>query len=67
MRDLKVLTGQRVVVASEGSTLRGVIESASRGFVTLVDVTDVGRPEPVPVIGQVLVPTRRVLYVQVVV
>lgn len=66
MRDLKVLTGQRVVVASEGSTLRGVLESATRRFVSLVEVTDVGRPEPVPVVGRVLIPAGRILYVQVV-
>lgn len=66
MRDLKVLTGQRVIVASDGSTLRGVLESATRGFVSLVDATDVGRPEPVPVLGRVLIPAGRILYVQVV-
>lgn len=67
MRDLKVLTGQRVVIAGEGSTLRGVLESATRQFVTLVDVEDVDRGDPVPVRGKVLIPARRVLYVQVVV
>lgn len=66
MRDLKVLTGQLVVVSSVGATLRGVLESATRSFVSLVDVVDVDRPEPVQVPGSVLIPTSRVLYVQVV-
>lgn len=66
MRELKSLTGQTVIVASEGATLRGVIESATRSLVTLVDVVDVDRPDPVPVSGAVLIPASRVKYVQVV-
>lgn len=66
MRELKTLTGRTVVVASDGATLRGVLESATRSFVTLVDVVDVDRPDPVPVAGSVLVPASRITYVQVV-
>lgn len=67
MRDLKILTGHRVVVSADGSVLRGVLESATRRFVTLIDVDDVERGEPKPVKGTVLVPVSRVRYVQVVV
>lgn len=66
MRELKTLTGRTVVVASDGATLRGVLESATRSFVTLVDVVDVDRPVPAPISGAVLVPSSRITYVQVV-
>lgn len=66
MRELKTLTGRTVVVASDGATLRGVLESATRSFVTLVDVVDVDRPAPAPIAGAVLVPASRITYVQVV-
>lgn len=66
MRELKTLTGRTVVVASDGATLRGVLDSATRSFVTLVDVVDVDRPEPTPIAGAVLVPASRITYVQVV-
>ena len=67
MRELKTLTGRTVVVASDGATLRGVLDSATRAFVTLVDVADVDRPTPVPIAGAVLIPAARVTYVQVVI
>lgn len=67
MRELKVLTGRRVVVASDGAILRGTIESATRAFVTLIDAEDVDRPEPTPLVGLVLIPAGRVRYVQAVV
>lgn len=66
MRELKTLTGRTVVVASDGATLRGVLESATRSFVTIVDVVDVDRPVPAPISGAVLVPASRITYVQVV-
>ena len=66
MRELKTHTGRTVVVASDGATLRGVLESATRSFVTLVDVVAVDRPEPTPIAGAVLVPASRITYVQVV-
>lgn len=66
MRELKVLTGTTVVVASDGVTLRGVLESATKAFVTLVDAVDVSRPDPAPIAGMVLIPASRVNYVQVV-
>ncbi|GAA3947929.1 hypothetical protein [Microbacterium soli] len=67
MRELKTLTGRPVVVCTDGATLRGVVESATRAFVTLVDVEDVDRPIPAPIAGAVLIPARRVKYVQVVI
>lgn len=66
MRELRALTGRTVVVCSDGATLRGVLESATRAFVVLVDVWDVDRPTPTPVDGLVLVPASRVKYVQAV-
>lgn len=66
MRELKVLTGRTVVVASTGATVRGVIESVTRSFVTLVDAVEVGAGSPKPIDGMVLIPTGRVLYVQAV-
>jgi hypothetical protein len=66
MRELKVLTGRTVVVASDGVTLRGVLESATKSFVTLIEAVDVGRPDPSPIAGMVLIPASRVNYVQAV-
>lgn len=66
MRELKTLTGRTVVVASDGATLRGVLESATRSFVTLVDAVDVSRPDHSSIAGAVLMPARRIQYVQVV-
>ena len=66
MRELKTLTGRTVVVASDGATLRGVLESATRSFVTLVEVVAVDRPQQTPIAGSVLVPVPRISYVQVV-
>lgn len=66
MRELKILTGQRVVVAADGATVRGILDSATRSFVTLVDATDVDRPEPAALAGAVLIPVSRVRYVQAV-
>ena len=67
VRELKILTGSRVVVASDGATLRGVLESATRSFITLVDAEDVDRTEPVALAGSVLIPASRVRYVQAVI
>lgn len=67
MRELNVLTGKTVVVASTGATLRGVLESATRSFVTLVDAVDVGSGGSKAIAGLVLIPASRVLYVQAVV
>lgn len=67
MRELKILTGRRVIIASEGATVRGILESATRAFVTLVEVEDVDRPEPTPIAGQVLIPVARIRYVQAVI
>ncbi|WP_431785370.1 hypothetical protein [Microbacterium maritypicum] len=66
MRELKTLTGRTVVVASDGATLRGVLESATRSFVTLVEVVAVDRAEPTLIAGAVLIPASRITYVQVV-
>ncbi len=66
MHELKTLTGRRVVIALDSATLRGIIASATRRFVTLYNVEDVGRPDPAAVAGSVLIPVNRVIYVQVV-
>lgn len=66
MRDLKVFTGHRVIVSSDGSTLRGVLESATRSFVALTAAENVESPEPSPISGSVLIPVGRIRYVQVV-
>lgn len=66
MRELKVLTGKRVVVATAKVELRGVVESVTRSFVTLVQAEDVSSGSPVEITGFVLIPTPQVAYVQVV-
>ncbi|QOC24831.1 hypothetical protein IC744_16340 [Microbacterium hominis] len=66
MRELKLLTGHLVVIAADAVTLRGVIESASRSAVKLVNAEDVTAPQRALIAGAVLVPTARIQYVQVV-
>lgn len=66
MRELKLLTGTRVVVASDGAAVRGILESATKEFVTLVDATDVSSPQAAPILGSVLIPSPRIQYVQAV-
>ncbi|WP_137843851.1 hypothetical protein [Microbacterium sp. 2FI] len=66
MRELKLLTGKTVVISSTGATVRGVLESATRSFVTLVDAVDVSSTDPKPIAGMVLIPASRVNYVQAV-
>lgn len=67
MRELKVLTGQTVVVATPDATVRGVLESATRHFVRLTSAQDVGSGNPEPIVGLVLIPVARLSYVQAVV
>lgn len=66
MRELKILTGRKVIVVTDATALEGIIESATRTCVTLADARAVDGPNPVPVDGVVLIPTARVAYVQVV-
>lgn len=66
MRELKTLTGRTVIVSTTAADFRGVVESASRQFVTLTAAEAVSGPEPVALAGLVLVPVARVSYVQVV-
>jgi hypothetical protein len=66
VRELKTLTGRTVIVVTGETALEGVVESATRTCVTLVDARAVDGPTPVPVDGSVLVPTSRIAYVQVV-
>lgn len=66
MRELKTLTGRKVIVVTSETALEGTIESATRSFVTLAAARAVDGPTPVPVDGLVLVPTNRIAYVQVV-
>lgn len=65
MRELKLLTGRQVVLVTPVTALDGVVESATRDSVTLVKVTAVDGPNPVPVDGRVLVPASQISYVQV--
>ncbi|ALE05516.1 hypothetical protein AL755_08540 [Arthrobacter sp. ERGS1:01] len=65
MRELKVLTGKRVIVVTADTALAGVLESATRAAVTLCDAAAVDGPQPVPVDGFVIVPVSRISYVQV--
>lgn len=66
VRELKTLTGSTIVISTPDADLRGVVESASRQFVTLTDVEAVSGPEPVALSGFVLVPVSRISYIQVV-
>ncbi|HQE47481.1 MAG TPA: hypothetical protein PKY48_09985 [Rhodoglobus sp.] len=66
MRELKLLTGRRVVVATEKAELRGVVESATRAFLTLTAADDVTSGPPRPIVGFVLVPVPRIAHVQVI-
>lgn len=65
MRELKLLTGRTVVLATPATTIRGIIESATRQFVTLVTAETLDGPNPVAIIGAVLVPVAQISYVQV--
>ena len=66
VRELKLLTGRRVVVATEKAELRGVVESATRAFLTLTAADDVSSGPPRPIVGFVLVPVPRIAHVQVI-
>ncbi len=66
VRELKLLTGRRVVVATEKAELRGVVESATRAFLTLTAADDVTSGPPRPIVGFVLVPVPRIAHVQVI-
>lgn len=66
VRELKLLTGRRVVVATEKAELRGVVESATRAFLTLTAADDVTGGPPRPIVGFVLVPVPRIAHVQVI-
>ncbi len=65
MRELKLLTGKTVIVSTPEATVRGVVESATRAFITLTSADSLGGPTPVPIVGFVLVPVPKVSYVQV--
>jgi hypothetical protein len=66
MRELKLLTGRRIVVQAEGDVvLSGVVESATRALLTLIDARQVDARGEIPIAGVVLVPTARIQYVQV--
>jgi hypothetical protein len=65
MRELKLLTGKRVIIVTEATALAGIVESATRHAVTLVTASAVDGPQPVEILGQVIVPIDRISYVQV--
>lgn len=66
VRELKVLTGRRVVVATAKAELRGVVESATRAFLTLTAADDVSSGPPRPISGFVLIPVPQIAHVQVI-
>ena len=55
-----------MVVATEKAELRGVVESATRAFLTLTAADDVTSGPPRPIVGFVLVPVPRIAHVQVI-
>lgn len=65
MRELKLLTGKTVIVSTPEATVRGVVESATRAFITLTSAESLDGPTPVAITGFVLVPVPKVSYVQV--
>lgn len=65
MRELKLLTGKRVLVVTDDTAVDGVIESATRTAVTLLKCTVVSGPEPVEVEGYIIIPAARISYVRV--
>lgn len=66
MRELKTLTGRKVIVVTAETAIEGVLDSATRTSVSLVDARAVDGRTPVPIDGFVLVPIQRIAYVQVV-
>ena len=66
MRELKLLTGRTVIVATPATTVRGVVESASRSFLTLVTAVCLDTTPEIPIDGSVMFPVSTISYVQVV-
>lgn len=66
MRELKLLTGRTVVVATPDTAIRGTLGAVSKNFVELVEAHAVDGPNPVPIVGSAWVPVVRLSYVQVV-
>lgn len=64
MRELKVLTGNTVIIATPETVIRGVVESATRAFITLTRAESLDGPSPVEIAGLVLVPVAKVSYIQ---
>jgi hypothetical protein len=65
MRELKLLTGRRVIIVTDATAIDGVVESATRSAVTLLKGTAVDGPNPVEIDGLVIVPVAKISYVQV--
>ncbi len=65
MRELRLLIGRTVVVATAATTVRGVVVSVSRQFVRLEQAESVDGPEPVKLAGWIVVPVAELSYVQV--
>lgn len=65
MRELKLLTGKTVLIATPEATVRGIVESATRAYVTLTSAESLDGPTPVAITGFVLIPVVKVSYVQV--
>lgn len=65
MRELKVLTGKRVVIVTPDTALDGIVESCTGDAVTLIKVTEMGGQSPFEVEGLVIVPVSRISYVRV--
>lgn len=65
MRELKLLTGKTVVVATPATAVRGVVGAATRNMLEVVEAVAVDGRSPVPIAGSVLIPVAQVSYVQV--
>ena len=65
MREFKMLTGQRIIVVTDATSLSGVVDSATRSALTLRDVMAVDVATPYPVDGVVIIPSSKISYVQV--
>lgn len=64
MRELKLLTGQRVIVTTEGAVFEGIVAASTQHHLELVDGVVVSQNQ-LPLDGRMLIPAGRILYVQV--
>lgn len=65
MRGFRKLAGREVVLVADEVKARGIVEAVGGGVVLLVDAVALEPAGEVKVDGQLLVPLRRIAYVQV--